>query len=252
MPVIPVAVEKTVRRGWTAAFLDWMKINSFRGASASPGTVFGHFEDFVQDAGVTLPTPWGTQDTSAAGAPTLDYVAGAAGGIYTLKHAATSEVENITLYHADKKYWNTAKGVIFEARFKIDGTAAAVFPTNTQLVVGISGNRNATLSSNALAAWFRVVGAGAGRVISYESNDGTTHVAAASTGVSYVEATYLKVRIDATALTAVKFYINDLLVGTTAWGAATGNVQPYVELQKGADTGTAAVSIDWIKISADR
>lgn len=209
-------------------------------------------EDFLSDAGATLPKPWGTQDTSAAGAPTLDYVADAACGEYKLQHASNSEVETITLYFADQLVFDITKDPIFEARLKIDGTSAAVLPTGTRLVAGLASARNATLDSVATNAWFRVEGAGAGRAILWETDDGTTDTDDQATGVSYAEGTYLVLKIDATTLTAVKFYINGALVGTGSMGAATGNVQPFIELQKGADAGTAKVTIDYVKVCADR
>lgn len=207
-------------------------------------------QDFFLDASATLPLPWGKQDTSAAGAPTIDFVADAAGGEYVLQHANTSEAEAIGINFADQLVFDITKKPVFFARLKIDGTAAAVMPAGSRLVAGLASARNATLDSVTTNAWFRVEGAGAGRAILAEADDGTTDSDDQSTGVSYVEGTYLDLVIDCISLAAVKFVINGVLVKTLAISAATGNVQPFIELQKDSGTGTIKVTIDKVRVVA--
>lgn len=245
-----------IKLGQTGVWNDGgvMKVRAANGSDTPLDTSLqvSVFEDFLLDAGATLPKPWGTQDTSAAGTPTLDYVADVHGGEYKLQHANTNEAEAVGLNFGDQLIFDITKDPIFETRLKIDGTSAAVLPSGTRLVAGLASARNATLDSVATNAWFRVEGAGSGRAILWETDDGTTDTDDQATNQSYAEGTYLVLKIDATTLTAVKFYINGALVGTGSIAAATGNVQPFIELQKDSGTGTVKVTIDYIKVCADR
>ena len=58
-------------------------------------------EHFIGPAGTTLPAWLSTHDTSAAGSPTLNYVANADGGEFTLTMDTQSEQQNLALYGGD-------------------------------------------------------------------------------------------------------------------------------------------------------
>jgi len=205
------------------------------------------FEDFLLKAGATIALPWNIQDTSAAGTPTKDYVSNALGGQFKLQHDNTNEVQNIGLNWNDHLAFDITKKPILEVRLKIDGTAAAAFGNGIErLVVGFASARNATLNSVTTNAWFRIEGDGSTRKIKYETDDNTTDSALTDSTKTYAEGTFVTLRVDCSDLTAVAFYVNGAKVGTLSMAAATGNVQPFVELQKDSGTGTIAVTIDYI------
>jgi hypothetical protein len=212
------------------------------------------YEDFLLDAGATLPLPWGKQDTSAAGSPTLDFTADGAGGLYVMKLDTTNEVENITLYFADQLVFNIAKNPVFSCRLKIESDvtgAGGLFAAGDMLAVGLASARNATLDSVATHAWFRFEGAN--HNILYEGDDGTTDTDDQDSGVDWAENTFVDLKIDATDLASVKFYVNEAEIGDVAIAAATGNVPPFIQLSKAAAANKDhRVTVDWIDVRAQR
>lgn len=209
--------------------------------------------DFTTTAGGSLPAPWGTQDTSAAGTPTLDFVANGINGQFVLKLDTTNEVEKITLYFADYLpvsigtvgglYGSQSSpyiGPIFECRLKIEPDVTGggdAFAAGDMLVIGLGTARNATLSSMTKYAWFKT-GLGSKNWLS-ETKDGTTTKTAGVTGAAFVSNTYVDLRIDASDLTDVKFYINGVRLQTANYHnlsglATTDKLQIFCELQKAA------------------
>lgn len=222
-------------------------------ATLSPSRV-RVFQDFLQDAGATLPTPWGKQDTSAAGSPTTDFVADTANGVYRLKHDSQSEAQNLTLYFADQLVIDPTKKPIFECRLKID-FAGAAFSADQRIVIGLASARDATLDSIVSNVWFRIEGANLN--ILCEADDGTTDTDDIDTGYDIVDATYLTLRIDMTSLSDIKFYVDGKLsTYSTAIAAsalaASNLLQPYIEIQRDAGTETEDVIVDYILVDYDR
>lgn len=210
------------------------------------------FTDFEAKAGDALPNWLKTQDTSAAGSPTLDFVTSTAGGVYRLKHDAQNEVQNISLYGGDNLLVAVASAPVLEARVRINGNGGTFLAAGERLVVGLASARNATLDNVATNVWFRVEGDGATRNVLWESDDTVTDTDDQATGFAYVEGTFFNIKIDMTSLAAVKLYINGALVGTASMPAATGNVQFFAELQKPAAATVSQVEFDWVKISSFR
>ncbi len=208
------------------------------------------FEDFNAPAGTTLPAWLDTQDTSTSGTPTIDYVANAAGGVFTLTFASTDEVETLTLYGGDHLPVTVQPGLIFECRIKLD---AGTFPwsADQRLVCGLASARNATLDSVATHAWFRLEGNSAN--ILWETDDGTTDDNDNDTGVDLADDTYVLLRIDVVALDDVRFYVDGLHCGTGDLTDASGDgVQVFIEAQKDAGTETDAVSVDYVRVVCPR
>jgi hypothetical protein len=202
-------------------------------------------EDFLQSSSGTLVAPWATQDTSAAGSPTLDFVDDADNGEFTLAQDNTDEAQNLTLYWGDSLHIDATAQPYFEARIKIDEDTA--LSADDRLVVGLASARNATLDSVAGHLWFRVEGAN--HNILWESDDGTTDDDDNDTGVDFVDDTYLVLQIDASNRAAVKYYVDGVLVGTADASDLTGNLQPFIELQKDAGTVTHAVVVDYVHVA---
>lgn len=200
-------------------------------------------EDFLQNAGGTLPAPWATADTSASGSPTLDYVDNADNGAYRLKLAATDESEIITLYWGDDVFIEPTKQPYFEARVTYTNASPAA---EEALVIGLADAQNDTLDSVAKSAWFLLTGAN--NNILYESDDATTNDDDNDSGVDWVSGTAFVLGIDFSNLAAVAFYVDGTLVGTTDMSALTGNLQPFVQLQKSSGTTVPQIDIDYIDV----
>jgi hypothetical protein len=204
------------------------------------------FEDFLGDAGDTLPIPWATQDTSAAGSPTLDYVSNSANGIFTLTHDNQSEAQNLTLYYGDDLYIDSTQGPVFEAKVELTTALTA----DQRVVVGLAAARNATLDSNTAHAWFRMEGANLN--ILWETDDGTTDDNDNDSGIDWVSGTAMVLRIDCRNLAQIIFYVDGVVAGVGAAAALTGNLQPYIEIQRDAGTETNALDIDYVHVVWDR
>ncbi len=209
---------------------------------------FGRFEHFRPDAGATLPAPLGTQDTSAAGSPTLNYVADADGGTYKLALATDNEVEAITLYDADQLTMDIDKRPVFGIRLKVqpDVTGAGgTFAAGDKFAFGLGSARNATLDNMTLNAWFLL--AGANLNVYWETDDGTTDDDDNDSGVDYVDDTFLECWVAVESDNKAHFYINGAEVGQGSLAAASGNVQVFLELAKAAAANKDhTVTIDWI------
>lgn len=211
------------------------------------------YEDFLPGAGATLPAPWAKQDTSAAGTPTLDYVASFRSGAYRLTHDATSEAQRLTLYWGDQLTVPASRGWIFECGVSFNYPAAAAFSADQRAVFGMASARNATLDSIVTNAWFRVEGADLS--IFTETDDGTTDTDDQDSGLDLVEQTVHKFLIDASLQTQIRFFI-DLGAGdgwqecagaahnATAW-ALTDRLQPFFEMQKDAGTELDVLTIEY-------
>ncbi len=201
--------------------------------------------------GTSLPTWLTSQDTSAAGAPTIAVVADAVGGQWTLTHASTDEAELIGLNAGGNQYLKipTVAGevLIFEARVKISAQLTSV----QRVVFGLASDRNADLDAIVTNAWIRCEGANLN--IYWETDDGTTDDDDNDTGVNYVADTFFIVRIEIDHTKAVSFFINGAPAGsgTLANTAATA-LQPFIEFQKDSGATTNNVRIDWIALTAPR
>ncbi|CAB4203523.1 hypothetical protein UFOVP1382_138 [uncultured Caudovirales phage] len=211
-------------------------------------TKFALADDFC---GASLPSWLTSQDTSAAGAPTIAVVADALGGQWTLTHAATDEVENIGLNGNNNQYVKVpaAAGEIaaFEARVKISAQLTAA----ERVVIGLASDRAADLDTIVTNAWIRAEGANLN--LYWETDDGTTDDDDNDTHVDYVADTFFVVRIEVHFGGAVKFFVNGAPCGTGSIAAtASAGLQPFIEFQKDSGTTTKYVRIDWLALTAPR
>lgn len=195
------------------------------------------FEDFALASGGTLPAPWGTQDTSTAGAPTLDYSDDAAGGQFVLKLAADNEVEAITLFHSDQLTFDPAKVLTFHARVKIEPDVTGgggELASGDTIAIGFATARDATLDDVTEHAWFRLVGDGANKDILFEADDGTTDTDDQDSGQDWTADTWIDLQIVVDADQLAHFYVDGVKVGEADVSQASGNWQPIVEVAKAA------------------
>ena len=208
------------------------------------------YEDFMGRAGEALPTWLNTQDTSAAGSPTLDFVSNALGGQYQLLTDAQDEAQNLTLYGGDHLTLQITTGLIVEARIKLDADAVP-WTADQRFVIGLASARDATIDDVVTNAWFRVEGASAN--ILWETDDGTTDDDDNDSGVDIADDTFVVLKIEILSGSQAAFYVDGQIVGAGDLSDADGNaVQFFAELQKDAGTETEALIFDYIRIVQPR
>jgi hypothetical protein len=189
---------------------------------------------------------WLVDDTSAAGTPT--YTKGGINGEATLLLSSTNEVQNVCLHHGDDLNFDIDAVQSIELRVK----TVATLDSATQIAFGLASARNDAIDSIAAHASFRLIGSNA---VVVETDDGTTDKDDIATGTTLV-ATYKKFVIDFTGgKSNVKFYIDGARVAASTtfdMSAYSDGLQPYVQIQKSADTNTDSVVVDYIKIVSTR
>lgn len=194
---------------------------------------------------------WDIADTSAAGTPT--YTVGGTNGEATLAFSSTNEIQNICLFQNDVLNYDIDLLQRVEMRVKVTAEVGGTLDTATSVAFGLATARNDAIDSIAAHASFRAIGSNA---IVVETDDATTDKDDVATGVSFVSGTYRKFVIDFTGgKSDVKFYIDGTRVAastTFSMAAHTTGLQPYVQLQKTADTNVDNVVIDYIKIVSKR
>jgi hypothetical protein len=188
---------------------------------------------------------WDVADTSSAGTPT--YVVGGTNGELTITLASTSEVENVCLFQSDVLNWDIDK--LIHAEFRVKTVAS--LDSATSLAFGMCSARADDPDALAAHASFRLIGSNA---IVCESDDAVTDKDDVATGTTLV-ATYKKFVIDFQDKTDVKFYVDGVRVAASTtfdMSGYTAGLQPYVQIQKTADTNTDSVVIDYIRLVSKR
>ena len=201
---------------------------------------------------------WSTKIVKSAGSPTVAKVADAIGGVMALTLTNTDEAQGAGLYWGDQEALSLEKGLIFEARVTFNVLPLTGTET-VQAVFGLAGAYHVTPDTVDCNAWFRVESA-ANTVLLWEVDDNTANNDDDNTcaGITLVAGTYNIFRIDATDISAVKFYVDGVLVGTgnmDGLTAAIGNVQPYFMVSKAkttTQTGTGTMYIDYVRVFQDR
>jgi hypothetical protein len=199
-------------------------------------------------AGENTSAIWAAVETVGA----VALVANAVNGIVSCALTSADSAQIAALYFGDQLCFSLLQGLVFEARL-----AFHVLPltgTETvQAVFGLAIAHNATLDSIATNAWFRVE-SGANTALLWETDNGDTDDDDNSTGITLIADTYNIYRIDATDESAVRFYVDGVLVGTsnmsTTLTASEALVQPYFNVSKAksvANTGTGTIYIDAVR-----
>ena len=221
------------------------------GSDSGPNTVVFE-EDFFAANGATLPVP---HAKAVQGSATGDYLADTAGGVYSLATAAVSEAEAAQLTWGDQLMLDPTKGLIFEARVRVNIPGATI-SADERWVVGLV-NDHATaqtaLDGTTFNAWFR--GEGANLNILVEGDDNVTNTDDIDTTFDYVDNTYMMLKIDMTDLSKVKFYVDGKLVPTTVNCSAlvaTNLLQPIFCYQRDAGTEINLLEVDWYRVSYSR
>jgi len=199
-------------------------------------------------AGSNVGHAWLVVDTSSGGTPTYAPVADSGCGEVALTLDNTNEVQNVCLAHGDKLTIPAAKLKRYKARVKLSGTLNAA----EMIAFGVCSARNDTIDSLAVHASFRVIGAST--TVLLETDDATTDKDDVSSGVA-LSSTYKTFEIDFSDMANVRFTIDGQPVGrstTFDMSAASGNVQPYFQIQKSAATSTGSITADYVDIEARR
>lgn len=195
---------------------------------------------------------WDITDTSSAGTPTYAYVDGAATGEVQLAFSNTNEIQNVCLSHGDTLGMDIDK--IQRVMMRVKMNQASIDAT-TSVAFGLTGDRNDAIDSIAQAALFRLVGADSTTAVVVETDDGTNNNDDVATGETLINA-YKKFVIDFTQGTSdVRFYIDGKRVAASTtfdMSNYTGSLQPFVQLQKTADTNTDGLTIDYFAVYGTR
>lgn len=212
------------------------------------------FQEYVDDffgTSATFPTsadpatPWLVADTSAAGTPT--YVRNASNAVLTL--AATSEVENVCLHHGDALSFDIDDLLCAEFRIKVTGCT-----TGTTITWGMASARNDTPSSMTALALFQMVGATSTTDVTVETDDNVTDTAPVSSATA-LATTFKRFVIDFQNKSDIKFYIDGNRVAratTFTMAGYTSGLQPFIQIQKAANTNVDAITVDYVKVTAKR
>jgi len=209
-----------------------------------------YIEDFLGPQTLTASPAgsdqWDIADTSSSGTPT--YTVGGTNGEATLAFDNTSEIQNVCLFKSDVLNFDIDYIHSIELRVK----TVASLDTATSLAFGLCSARNDAIDSLAAHASFRLIGSNS---LVVETDDSVNDNDDVATGATLVD-TYKRFVIDFTGgKSNVKFYVDGVRVAASTtfdMSNYSAGLQPYVQLQKTADTNTDSVVIDYIKIVSKR
>lgn len=194
--------------------------------------------------GAALGPEWSVADTSSAGSPTKAMHADG----YKMQFDSQAEAQNLCLYWGDILSIPVANIRSILIRLKM---LAATKDTTTTLALGVASARNDTTDSIAVNAMLKIVSTSTDLALVAETDDGTTDTDDKATGKS-LDDDYIDCRIDFNCgLADVRFFVDGqpVATGTTfSMAAATGGVQPFVQIQKTSDTNTDGVVVREIEV----
>jgi len=193
---------------------------------------------------------WLVDDTSSAGTPT--YTKGGIAGEATLAFDSQSEIQNVCLHMGDDLNFDIddLDGVYFRVKM-----GQAAMDATSMVAFGVCSARNDAIDSLAAHASFRVIGADDTTALVVETDDGTNDNDDVATGTTLINA-YKRFYIDFSGGTDdVKFYVDGVRVASATtfdMSNYTSGLQPYVQIQKTADTNTDSVVVDYVKLVSRR
>jgi hypothetical protein len=205
--------------------------------------------------------------TSGVGTPTTAFVANTPNGEVLLQLDATSGSETAAITWGDQlNFWkaDVATPILGDgpfAEFRIKIGAVTAVGANDTVVFGMATAFNATLSSIAEYAWFKLTG---NMNLLLETNDGTTANTAFNplfAPVTLVAGKYYYFTIDFSDPTNIAFWVSnfdssvasnsevfDIFLGTVSMKALTTAMlfQPIVVVQRSSGTDNVDVTVDLI------
>ena len=222
----------------------------------APVTLYDDFIGFGVDKYVASKNHlsfWGTTETNLNTG--IAVAADIPNGVVDIIIDSDDNAEVGLLSGGDQLSFSVKQGVVFETRL----TFTTLPTTGTEEVVavwGLAGAHNTTGDSVATNLWFRVQSA-AQTALLWEADDGNTDDDDNSASTTLVAGTYNIYRIDCqTPASGIKFYVDDVLVGTTGdfnanLTSGEAKVQPYFCVSKAkaaANTGTGTMRIDYCRV----
>lgn len=211
-------------------------------------TYFVIRDDFPLTAGGALPAPLAK---AVQGSATGDYVANAAGGVYSLATAAVSEAEATQLTHGDQLLIDPTKGPVFEARVRVNMPGATI-TADERFVVGLASvhtTSQAAFDAVVSNTWFR--GEGANLNIFVEWDDGTHDGDDNDSAFDYVKNAFVVLKIDMADLTKVKYFVNGVQsskLGNLSALTSANLMQPIFCYQRDAGTEINQLQVDWYRV----
>lgn len=185
-----------------------------------------------------------------AAPPTVAGVADAIGGQVACTLTSASQKQDAVLYWDDQRGLDITKGLVFEARVQL-----SVLPSTSgvQAVAGVASDWIDGPDNNTCYAQFQANGSG---LLYFRAFDGTT-TTSVSTGVTVTASDWVTLRIDASDITDVKFFVNGAQVSATGAVnfAATGTLavlQPYLGVYKASGTGVGTLTVDYVRCWQNR
>lgn len=182
--------------------------------------------------------------------PTVAGVASAVGGQVAATLTSASEKQDAVLYWGDQKALDITKGLVYESRVRL-----SVLPSTSgvQAVAGVCSDWIDGPDNNACYAQFQANGSG---LLYYRAYDGAT-TTSVSTGVTVTTADWVTLRIDASDITDLKFFVNGNQVSANGAVnfAATGTLavlQPYHGMYKASGTGVGTLLTDYVRAWQNR
>lgn len=215
-------------------------------------------------AGSTTPTltalGLGAYRTTAGGTGgnIIQYIT-AGPGILSLLLGSTAEAQQCTLFNGDATPINLSNGPVIEMRVAVHA-AVTTLNANSKAIWGLSSaiTPSATavtdLTAPLIGLDFRADGAGTAGLIYTDNDDNITDQDLVTTGLSYVSDTFRVYKIDATTLSAVKFYIDNVIVRTLNFSTVAANtlVQPIALVQRASGVAADGLRVDYVKFSLAR
>lgn len=216
---------------------------------------FEHYEEFFGQG--SLPSVAAANDCRSAGPYFMNvvgtntayaYATNESSGAVTLTFG-DNEVENLNLYWKDVLSLDFRQQLYFETRVKMGNSA---LDSATTAVIGLCSARNNTIASIGTVAGFTL----AADYLTARTDDAVTDTGV-NTATTLVNA-YKVLKIDATNLSDVKFYVDGNRVcksntfAMTGLTASTRYVQPYIQLQKTSDSNQDSITVDYIYVSGKR
>lgn len=195
--------------------------------------------------------PWIITETSSSGTPVYtvgsDIGTSAGNGHFArLGFSSTNEVQNVCLSWGNVLMINIDDIASVEFLIRLGQSS---LDTTTSLAFGMAGDRNDALDSVAQNLWFKMDGSVSTTAVYYESDDGTTDTDDQATGQT-LTTSWKKAKFDfrggKAAIQPSFTNANGVLIPTPTtlnMSAYAGCLQPYVQIQKTADT-----NVDYIDI----
>lgn len=221
-------------------------------------------DDFL--GGGTITTvgldPWVITDTSSSGTPTYTRIDhGETAGVFRpgvaqLLFDNTGEAQNVCLSWGDKLGFDIDSLRGFECSVRTVAATGSVKDANTTIAWGVTGDRNDTIDTIAVAAIFRLASGSASNVVVVETDDTVNNNDDVATGLTLTDTVWGKFKIDFSDKANVKFY-GGLSTGNMARLAAgtlfdmsnyAAGLQPFFQMQKASDTTTDAFQIDYVRL----